>query len=229
MKKFFPFLMLSLCITLSAIAQKNKNVPDTSMAWTTYRNAVHYGDLDVAKNACFQVITMMPENKAVHDSLAQIYFNLGAYNQAIMASEKAEPTTQLREIQAYSYRNMGNIKTALPLFETLLKESSSPEHAYQVATIQYTMKRFGECMETAGKIVNHPDAKTKKVIISTDTGENISVSYLAAAENLKGVLYLELGKKEPARVAFEKALAEAPDFTLAQKNLESIKVQPETK
>jgi len=226
MKKNTNFCILFLFLLAFSfpnllLAQKNKSQPDTSNAWSAYRNGLMFNDLDVAKNALFELLVLQPENKAIYDSLAHMYFRMGAYAQAIQATEKATPTGAIKEITAYSHRNLGDIKTALPLFEELYKSTNSPENGYQVATMQFALKRFGECMETIEKLKVNPDSKTRKVVISTDQGENNQVSYSAAIENLTGVLYLEMGKPEMAKSAFERAVAEEPDFILAKKNLES--------
>ncbi|HMT29287.1 MAG TPA: tetratricopeptide repeat protein, partial [Bacteroidia bacterium] len=135
-------------------------------------------------------------------------------------------TGAIKEISAYSYRNLGDIKTALPLFEELYKTTNSVENGYQVATMQFTMKRFGECFETITKIKTNPESKTAKVVITTEQGDNMRVTYLAAVENLSGVLYTEMGKPEMAKAAYERAIAEAPDFILAKKNLENMQAKP---
>ena len=226
MKKI-PALLIALFFTLPVMAQKNKG-GDTTMVWSICRKAVLFNDLDVAKNALFQIMAMQPGNKQVYDSLAHIYFRMGGYEQAIYAVDQAEPNGALKEIKAYSYRNLGDIKSALPIFEKLYEETGSPENGYQVATMQFTMKRYGECAITAAKVASHADAKTKKVIITTEQGDNMNVSYFAAAENLKGVMFREIGKNELAIEAFQKALTDTPDFTLAKKNLEAVKAAGET-
>lgn len=221
MKKIL-FLLVFLTSSNITLAQKNKAVADTAGHWSTYRNALIFNDLDVAKNALFEIIAKQSENQSIYDTLAHLYFRMGAYEQALLACDRSKPTGALKEIRAYSYRNLGDIKTALPIFEELYAETGSPENGYQVASMQFSMKRYGECMETAAKIMVHPDASTSKVLISTEKGENNNVNYVAATENLMGVVYLEMGKPELAKSSFEKALAAAPDFTLAKKNLESV-------
>lgn len=222
MKKCLFFILLFLS-AVSVEAQKNKPLPDTSVVWQTYRNAVVFNDMLVAKQALFQIISMQPENTGAYDSLAAIYFMMGAYQQTIMAAEKAPSTAGLKEIRAYSYRNLGDLKTALQLFEELFAATSSPENGYQVASIQYSLKRLGECEVTLDKILKHADSPVKKVVITLDKGESQEVTYLAAAENLKGVMLNEMGKTERAKGCFERALASDPDFILAKNNLESIK------
>lgn len=222
MKKFL-FLAAFLLLTFLVEAQKNKPFPDTTAAWQTYRNAIAFNDLLVAKQALFHIISVQPENTSVYDSLAGIYFMMGAYQQAIMAAEKAPVTPGLKDIRAYSYRNLGDLKTALQLFEELFAATGSPETGYQVAGLQYSLKRMGECEATLNKVLSHPDAPVKKVVITLDRGESQEVTYLAAAENLKGVMLNEMGKTELAKSCFERALASEPEFILAKNNLDSLK------
>jgi len=211
------------------IAQKNKkNVvhPDTSLSWKVYNNAMSMGDLDVAKSALYQLLASIPGNVALYDSLAHVYFIDGDYPRALMAAERANLKSDnipLREIRAYAARNTGDLKTALPEFEALYKEKNNPEYGYQVAAIRFNMKRLGECMEMISSIIENPESKTKKVIISTEDGQSQEVSYRAAALNMKGVLFQEMGKEENAKAAFEESLKEEPAFKLAASNLDNLK------
>lgn len=223
------FLLLFIAVSTASHGQKVKSATDTSRFWNIYRNGLLFNDLDVAKNALFDLLSAEPENKAVYDSLAHLYFRIGAYDQAIIAANKAESTGAIKEITAYSYRNLGEIKTALPLFEDLYKTNNSIENGYQVATMQFSLKRYGECLETITKLKANPACKTEKVVISTEKGDNMRVTYLAATENLSGVLYNEIGKPELAKAAYERALTEDPNFILAKKNLEELSLKPAAK
>lgn len=218
----YIFILLLLINVNRATAQKNKAIPDTLVMWKTYMNAMSFGDLQVAKTALFELITAAPSNRVVYDSLAHLYFRIGAYSQAIQSADSTRINKRLKEVKAYSYRNLGDIKLALPLFESLYTDLNTPEYGYQAAMLQYTIKRYGECEETINKILQHTDVKTSKVVISTEKGDNMEVSYFAAAENLLGVLYKETGKSEKARECFLKAIAEEPGFTLARNNLSSL-------
>ena len=228
MKKIMIMLAL-LPLFHFAFGQKHKATADTASNWAVYRNALLFNDLDAAKNALFELTVAQPENKAIYDSLARLYFRMGAYNQAIQASDLSTPTRAMKEIKAYSCRNLGDIKSALPVFEELFHETGSPEYGYQLATMQFSLKRYGECEETIGKVKIHPDAVTTKVLISTEQGEGMNVNYLAASENLQGVLYLDMGKPDLAKACFERALLAEPEFKLAKKNLEGINAKKETK
>jgi tetratricopeptide (TPR) repeat protein len=228
MKKF---LMLVLLVLNSSflIAQKNKkNVvqPDTSLSWKVYNNAMSMGDLEVAKSALYQLIAHLPGNVSIYDSLAHVYFLLGDYSRVLLASDRANirnDNVSLREIKAYAARNTGDLKIALSEFEALYKEKNNPEYGYQVAAIRFNLKRYGECMEMISSIIENPESKSKKVIISTEDGKSQEVSYRAAAQNMKGVLFLEMGKEENAKVAFEESLKEEPGFKLAESNLDNLK------
>jgi len=221
MKKIICFLTMIL-LGNHAWSQKSKTGSDSTVLWQTYKIAIEFNDLLVAKNSLFQISAAYPNDKSVYDSLATIYFIMGAYPQAVHAAEKAHETVALNEIRAYSYRNMGDLKTALALFESLYGLNQSPENGYQVASIQYSLKRFGECEAILEKILKHPDSADKKVVIAMDQGTNQEISYLAASENLKGALMLEMGKTEIARGCFERALAAEPAFILAKNNLDKL-------
>lgn len=212
-----------MCFSMLKVeAQRQQSQSDSSIFWQTYRNARTFNDLLVAKNALFHLSSLHPADKNIYDSLSNVYFLMGAFPQAILAAEKAEPTKSISEIKAYSYRSMGELIPAIELFEALFRDSGSPEHGYQLASLQFAIKRFGESEINIEKVLSNSASGKNTVFITTDSGETVEVSYLAAANNLKGVLFLELGKKEIAKTCFEKALNENPEFTMAKKNLESL-------
>src|SRR6188768_3651640 len=127
MKKYLFYITFTL-LAFSAEAQKNKSQPDTAVAWQTYRNSIAFNDLLVAKQSLFQILSVQPENTAIYDTLASIYFIMGGYQQAIMAADKAPANPALKEIKAYSYRNLGDLKTALQLFEELFTATGGLEN-----------------------------------------------------------------------------------------------------
>ena len=79
-----------------------------------------------------------------------------------------------------------------------------------------------------GKILADPKANEQKVAMTIgQRGQQQEVVLKAAAINMKGVLYKELGKLDMAKVQFEEALKIQADFVLAKGNLQAL-TQAET-
>lgn len=191
-----------------------------------YERAVLFNDFEVAKNALYTLITRYPERLDYLDSLARIYFTIGAYPQAILAAqivlEKQPQNMALVELTAVSYSSMGQPKEALENYEKVYAATKNIQHAYQLAVLQYTMKRYGECEGMVKSILDNPKSK-EEILSINDQGGSQQVPLAAATLNLRGVMNKDLNKSEQAKADFEESLKLYPDFVLAKNNLEAMK------
>ena len=191
-----------------------------------FKNALKYADYVVAKQALYEMITLAPENKMLKDTLAIVYFKIEAYAQCILLTreilEEDPSKNSMLEIKAISEQNIGLIKEALEDYETLFKSSKDVYHLYQVATLQYQLKRFGECNATVGAIIQNEDAKSKKVSIFDQQNRQQQVPLDAAAYNLLGVMALDTNDEPKAKEFFTKAVELFPEFALAKNNITII-------
>jgi tetratricopeptide (TPR) repeat protein len=195
-----------------------------------YQRAVLFSDYDVAKNALYSLITKYPDRLDYLDSLARLYFSINAFPQAILASqivlEKQPDNMALIELTAVSYNSMGQPKEALENYEKVYAVSKNIQHAYQLAVLQYTMKRYGECETMIKTILENPKSKEETLSLNDQSGSQQQVPLAAATYNLKGVMNKDLNKADQAKADFEESLKIYPDFTLAKNNLEAMKAPP---
>ena len=111
------------------------------------------------------------------------------------------------------------IKDALETYEKLFLQTKSLYHQYQLAVLQYQLKRYGECNTNVEQILKNEKSVSEKVSITVNQKEAQEVSLKAAAYNIRGVMLLEGKREEEAKFNFEEALKLQPDFMLAKNNL----------
>lgn len=88
---------------------------------------------------------------------------------------------------------------------------------YELAQIHYKEKEADKANNLLDKIISKPDSRNQKVAIFFSQGEQ-SVSYAAAAYNMKGIIALQEKEWDEAETALDKALELAPHFQLAKNN-----------
>lgn len=191
-----------------------------------YTNALLFADYEVAKYAMYNLITKYPERTDYMDSLSRIYFSMGAYPQSLAAANivlaKQPDNLQLLELTAICQNALKNSKEALSLYEKLYEKTKNIYHLYQVAVLQYSLQRYGECSGSIDKILADKEAANEKIQLSYDEQTSQAVPLNAAAYNLRGVMGKDLAQKDKAKADFEAALKIYPEFMLAKNNLEMI-------
>ncbi|MBL7779123.1 MAG: hypothetical protein JNK66_12630 [Chitinophagales bacterium] len=190
-----------------------------------YQNALKHYDLQAATIALYNMIALKPEKADLNDSLALLYFAGERYGQAFLIGEeilkKDASRKDMLELVAVSKQNLGMIKEALSDYEKLYASEKSLYYLYQIATLQYQLKRYGECVASLDQIIANPESDKQKVNINVQGGSQ-EVPMKAAALNVKGICALELNQEEAAKDNFNKALAISPEFVLAKGNLDMV-------
>jgi tetratricopeptide (TPR) repeat protein len=181
------------------------------------------------------MIALKPERLGLKDTLTYLYYNSGNHVQVVLLGkeilEKQPERPEILELVAVSQQNLGLLKEALESFEKLHLLTKDVYRLYNVATLQYMLKRYGECSETLNAILAS-DAGDQKVSITDNNGKSQEVPLKAAAFNMRGVVALEINQTDVAKQNFQKALELFPEFALAKANLDnavSPKKNPEKK
>jgi tetratricopeptide (TPR) repeat protein len=224
MTKFiFGFLLMFATTGSSLFAQTSSDPFDVQMRF--YKSALKNYDLQAATVALYTMQALKPERADLNDSLALLYFAGERYAQAYLVGQaivNADPKrNDMLEMVAVSKQNLGMIKESLADYEKLYGAEKSVYFLYQMATLQYQLKRYGECVASLDQILGNADADKQKVSIRVQNGSQ-EAPMKAAAYNVKGICALELNQPEAAKENFNKALSIFPDFVLAKANLETM-------
>jgi tetratricopeptide (TPR) repeat protein len=197
-----------------------------------YKNALKNYDLQAATIALYNMIALKPEKADLNDSLALLYFAGERYAQAYLVGEQIlkgdAKRNDMLELVAVSKQNLGLTKEALADYEKLYAVDKSIYYLYQMSTLQYQLKRYGECVASLDQIINDPKSATQKVNIQVQGGSQ-DVPMKAAALNVKGICAMELNQEEAAKDNFNKALEAFPEFVLAKGNLEQLSKKQQAK
>ena len=193
-----------------------------------YKLALKNYDLQAATITVYNMMALKPERTDLNDSLALLYFAGERYPQAYIIGEeilKANPNRKdMLELVAVSKQNLGLIKEALADYEKLYAADKGIYYLYQIATLQYQLKRYGECVASLDQIINNPESAQQKVNIMLQGGSQ-DVPMKAAAYNVKGICALEMNQEDAAKDNFNKALELSPEFVLPKGNLDMIAKQ----
>ncbi|MBX3101989.1 MAG: hypothetical protein KF690_05730 [Bacteroidetes bacterium] len=234
-----PFIVMGLLLGMHPVFAQKKGTSHviTSEAETpavtapkpepkhmeVYRMAKSYADFNTAAVALYYQLAEEPHNMALKDSLAVMYFAMGANLQCIALGkeilEKDAQNQRIMELVAISYQNIGALKESLDNYEALFKLSNSAFHLYQIAVIQFSLKRTYECTLSLNQLINHPQATQEKISIAIDRSRQQQVLLKAAALNVLGVLQKENNAREEARKSFRASLEADKEFLLPQANL----------
>lgn len=205
---------------------KQSNADGLRMYDAMFHNALRFGDIAVATNAVYGILSLKPDSTALMDTLAALYFQRAAWPQVVLVSThilSMNPANEgALELRAIANQSLGRAKESLEDYEGLYRKTQNPYHLYEIATLQFAMKRFGECESSAQRLVTDQEVKEKTIGITMQTGEAQEVPLRAAALNLIGVINMEQGKKDTAKTAFEAALKVFPEFVLAKNNLDAL-------
>lgn len=196
------------------------------LALNTFRQSLKYADFSSAAFALTQVIVLKPEVPAYKDTLAFIYVELGGNVQALSVAKDilaTNPTNApILEVSAMSQESLGLYKEALEDYEKLFKITNKPYHMYKIASMQYVLKRFGECTASINSLLKSAEAEKEKITINMDRGQRQEVPMKAALYNMLGMVAYEVNDLANAKTNFNEALKLEPNFALAKGNLDLV-------
>lgn len=236
--------LITIMIILSAwavapanlLAQKKKGGDETvstttkqpsqlDIAKNIYKQSLNYGDYNTAIYAAYQIMELDASATGFRDTLAYLYFNKGSYVQALLIGNEIvaadESNAGILEVVALSQQNLGLAKDALSSYEKLNRLQPDIYNLYTIATLQFALKRYGECSTTIDALLQS-EGNTQPIKITDNNGQSQEVPLKAAALNMLGVMALEMQQTEVAVKSFQEALKVAPDFALAKGNLGKV-------
>lgn len=229
MRKIFLIALLLLTFQGISMAQNKaeNGGADFGKAYQTYFRAMRYNDMQVAKNAIYDMLAANPQAVNWLDSLAAIYFEFEQYPSSLLVSKdllriNSEDMNAVR-IAAVSYEKLGLYSQAVSQYENLFLQTDDVNILYRIATLQFQLDRNNEALTNCDLLLTKEAVKQNKMVFPLTDKKNQQVSMLAAVYNLKGMVLAEQKKKDEAKAAYQKALEIAPDFQVAKDNLSKLK------
>lgn len=230
--KVFQSLFFSLLLAVVGLSAANAQSADMEKI---YEMGSKYGDANIAIYVIYHQLAENPDDVALKDSLASLYFTSGRWAQSILVAkdvlEKQPKNQKMLELTAISYQNLGGVKEALEKYEELYRLSNSVFHQYQIATLQFQLERFGEAEASLARVIQDKAAETETIVINVNRQGSQETKIKAAALNVLGVLYLQKKEMAAAKKSFEAAAQVDPEFVLPKGNLQAMEEaqkQPET-
>lgn len=227
MKKLTTLLIL---LSLTNVFAQKKGVkteaPKTDINLTVYKNALKYNDFQTATYAAQNIVATEGENSTFKDSLALLYYNTNnAVSCHLICKELLvkKPSDQtLLELNAVCLSKIGSALDAIGAYEALFTVSKNRYHGYQLAQLQFGVKRLAEAMITINQCLTKTEELKASVVFDKDNKEKQEVPLNAALHNLKGLVSYELKDSPAALACFDEALKIYPEFETAKANKTSI-------
>ena len=218
-------LLLFLASGWNIIAQDAKESASYIQEKSVYNLGLKYADINIARNAIYNLIAMDPTDRSLLDSLAYMYYEYQQYTSCLLVSLdilKGNPDHMAAlEMSGFSYEQLGLKDKALVAYESIYLRNNSVYTLYKVAVLQLDLGRHGESMTNAGILLEKEETKETKVSFTTESGQQ-QISLEAAVYNLKGLIESSQEDKEAARVSFTEALRVEPEFAMAKTNLADL-------
>ncbi len=188
--------------------------------------ARNVADAQMMRGALYELLVLNDNKGPYKDTLLDLYFSTGMYAQSLllsreMAGENTEDTILL-ERMAVSEEMLGLLGESLENYQKLYAKSNKVDHLYQIASIQYRLKRYQECNTSLNALVADKGVEKATVMINYGQNRQQDVPMIAAIYNLNGVLNIDLKNYQDAAMVLQKALEVSPDFELAKGNLDLI-------
>jgi tetratricopeptide (TPR) repeat protein len=192
-----------------------------------YAAATRWNDPEVAKSALYDVIVENPGVDSLIYSLAYYYYEDQKFASSLLIAQdllSRQPTNQMYlEMAGSSAQQLGVNDKALQNYESLYLINNNIRTLYQIAFLQYQLKRFAECSTSIDILLGKPEVMTEKVVFEDAKKVPKEYPLKVSILNLKGLLALDQNDKVGAKKAFMDALAVSPDFVPAKANLEKTK------
>lgn len=217
-------LLASVLFSVVTMAQKNlKTMDEIAIQKQIIKQAYAYGDAASAINSMQVIIAKEGAASTYKDSLAILYFRTGNFASShLLGSEllkKAPENTTLLEIEAVSLQKLGVNKASAEVYEKLFSITKNMYHGYQLANLQYSLKRLDEAKVSIQQALGCAAIEKVTIAFPIDKDKNQDVPLKAAAYNLLGIISYDLKDNSSATAAFNESLKIMPEFTVAKDNV----------
>ncbi len=188
--------------------------------------ALQYNDGVVAKQALYEMMVLDPSRKELRDTLAMLYYNLNSWGECIFVSREilADNPNKLDilEMKAVALKNVGLLRDAQDDFQKIYLKTDNVLYLYEVASLQYQMKRYDECLVSLDILLKSKEIDGQQVSLPVSQISEQQVPMRAAVLNLRGIAAYEINNDKLARESYKEALKIFPDFIMAKGNLAQL-------
>jgi len=192
-----------------------------------YAVSSRWNDLEVAKDALYDLIIEYPGNDSLIFALAYYYYEHENNTSAVLVCNdllaRNPKNTAALEVSAVGYESLGIYDRSLQNYESLFLLTNENTILYKMALLQYQLKRYPECLTNADILLAKPESGTLKVSFNDKDKKPKEYAMKVSLLNLKGMVYKDQADKVNAKKFFDEALAAAPDFVPAKENLAALK------
>jgi len=192
-----------------------------------YATAERWNDVELMKSALLDIIVENPGYDSLIAELGYFYYSEEKFASSLLIAQdllRRQPkNVAYLEMAATSAQQLGAADKALAHYESLYLINNNIRTLYQIAFLQYQLKRYAECATSVDIILGKPELQTEKATFQDSKGASKEYPMKVSVLNLKGLMLLDQGDKAGAKKAFTEALAISPDFMLAKANLEKTK------
>jgi tetratricopeptide (TPR) repeat protein len=225
MRKFTQGLILTITLTFlvfnfSSFAQNEEAI---ARAKAKYNASIKFNDFQVAKNAVYDLMMLEPTNSSYLDSLAYIYFEFNQYASAALVSREAlnrNPNNQMMlQIGAKSLDQLGALEQSLKMYQKLYTISDDGFVLFEIIQKQYALQKYEDAMINSELLLGKRIVDGSNVYAEDGDGNEIQVPFKAVIFNLQGLIARGKGDEASAKKYFNNALNLAPNYALAQENL----------
>ena len=190
-----------------------------------YQRAQRYNDGVLQKQALMEMAVLSSRDTAVLRSLAELYYNNGQFiSSALVAGDMntVDPNSIIAmEIQALSFENLRLYDKAVENYEKLWLQTDDNNVLYQIAYLQYSLKRYEESINNL-TILESKITDDTNITLNKSDGTAQEVKMKAAMDNLRGLVSYDQGKMDEAKGFFQSALNRSPEFEAPKLSLEGM-------
>jgi hypothetical protein len=200
-----------------------------------YELCSRYDDVAAAGPLAYQLVTAVPTEAAKwKEELAKIHFATQRHASCLKILE--DLTSQhglseklpLLEMKALCHEALGQRQEATAAWKIVWEKSGSALHAVRLAGRQFEDDALEDAQASITAGLAASDSKTATLPLPKTREEMQQIPAAAALHNLKALLLIKQapGAKDAVRAELEAALALAPDFEIAKRNLSGLEASP---